>query len=60
MPVIRTLAASLDAVLASRVLADIEEQYDARQCSDGIWVHAAAWLVTAQRAQSAGDIRITI
>jgi SAM-dependent methyltransferase len=50
MPVIRTLAASLDPVLTARVLAAIEEQYDARQRPDGIWVHAAAWLVTARRA----------
>ncbi len=50
MPVIRTLAASLDPVLTARVLAAIEEQYDTRQRSDGIWVHAAAWLVTARRA----------
>ena len=50
MPVIRTLAASLDPVLTARVLAAIEEQYDARQRPDGIWVRAAAWLVTARRA----------
>jgi SAM-dependent methyltransferase len=50
MPVIRTLAASLDPVLTARVLAAVEEQYDAHQCPDGIWGHAAAWLVTAQRA----------
>lgn len=50
MPLIRALAASLDLVLTARVLAAIEEQYDARQGPDGIWVHAAAWLVTAHRA----------
>ena len=50
MPVIRTLAASLDPVLTARVLAAIEEQYDSRQRPDGIWVRAAAWLVTARRA----------
>ena len=50
MPVIRTLAASLDPGLAERVLAAIEEQYGTRQRPDGIWVHAAAWLVTAHRA----------
>lgn len=49
MPAIRTLAASLEPVLAARVLATIEEQYDTRQRPDGIWVHAAAWLVTAHR-----------
>ena len=48
MPVIRTLAASLDSVLTARVLAAIEEQYNVRQRPDGIWVHAAAWLVTAR------------
>ena len=50
MPVIRTLAASLDPVLTARVLAAIEEQYDTRRRRDGIWVHAAAWLVAARRA----------
>ena len=50
MPVIRALAASLDPVLAARVLADIEDQYNTRQCPDGIWGHAAAWLVTARHA----------
>ena len=50
MPVIRALAASLDPVLTARVLAAIEEQYDTRRRRDGIWVHAAAWLVTARRA----------
>jgi SAM-dependent methyltransferase len=50
MPVIRTLAASLDPALTARVLAAIEEQYDTRQRPDGIWVHAAAWLATARRA----------
>jgi SAM-dependent methyltransferase len=48
MPVIRTLAASLDSVLTARVLAAIEEQYNVRQHPDGIWVRAAAWLVTAR------------
>jgi len=50
MPAIRTLAASLDPVLSAQVLAAIEEQYHARQRPDGVWVHAAAWLVTARRA----------
>ena len=36
--------------LAARVLETIEEQYQARQRPDGIWVPAAAWLVTARRA----------
>jgi SAM-dependent methyltransferase len=51
MPAIRALAASLNnPSLTARVLATIEEQYRARQRPDGIWVPAAAWLVTAQRA----------
>jgi len=51
MPAIRALAASLDnPPLTARVLASIEEQYQARQRPDGIWVPAAAWLVTARRA----------
>jgi SAM-dependent methyltransferase len=49
MPVIRTLAANLDPVLTARVLTAIEEQYGARQGPGGIWVQAAAWLVTARR-----------
>ena len=48
MPVVRGLAASLkDDMLSERVLATISEQYAARQRSDGVWVRAAAWLVTA-------------
>jgi hypothetical protein len=39
-----------DQVLAERVLADIAGAYAARQQPDGVWVSAAAWLVTAQRA----------
>jgi SAM-dependent methyltransferase len=50
MPVIRTLTASLDPVLTARVLTAITRQYRAREGPDGIWVHAAAWLVTARRA----------
>jgi SAM-dependent methyltransferase len=50
MPMIRNLAAGLgDLVLTERVLATVAEQYAARQHLDGVWVHAAAWLVTAQR-----------
>ena len=49
MPAIRTLAADLDPIMSARVLTAIEEQYDARQRPDGIWVHAAAWLVTGRR-----------
>jgi SAM-dependent methyltransferase len=51
MPTISALAASLnDPSLTAQVLATIEEQYQARQRPDGIWVPAAAWLVTARRA----------
>jgi SAM-dependent methyltransferase len=53
MPMIGALAASLnDPLLTAQVLATIEEQYEARQRPDGIWVPAAAWLVTARRALS--------
>jgi len=50
MPVIRSLAAGLDPALTARVMASIEEEYDARQRPDGIWGRAGAWLVTARRA----------
>jgi SAM-dependent methyltransferase len=50
MPMIHNLTASLgDPMLCKRVLADVAEQYGARQRPDGIWVRAAAWLVTARR-----------
>jgi ubiquinone/menaquinone biosynthesis C-methylase UbiE len=50
MPTIRNLAASLgNEALTERVLAVIAEQYAARQRPDGVWVRAAAWLVTAHR-----------
>ena len=50
MPMIRNLIAGLDdQVLAERVLADVADEYAARQRSDGVWVRAAAWLVTARR-----------
>jgi SAM-dependent methyltransferase len=51
MPMTRTLAANLgDKVLTERVMSTIAEQYAARQRLDGVWVHAAAWLVTAHRS----------
>jgi ubiquinone/menaquinone biosynthesis C-methylase UbiE len=51
MPMVRNLAADLgNEVLAERVLAVIAGQYAARQRPDGVWVRAAAWLVTAYRA----------
>jgi hypothetical protein len=51
MPMVRGLAAALgDEALSERALATIAEQYAARQRPDGVWVRAAAWLVTAHRA----------
>jgi SAM-dependent methyltransferase len=51
MPMIRNLAADLgNKVLTERALAVIAEEYAARQRSDGVWVRAAAWLVTSHRA----------
>jgi ubiquinone/menaquinone biosynthesis C-methylase UbiE len=51
MPRLQSLAASLqDRALAQRVLDSIAEQYAARQRPDGVWVRAAAWVVTARRA----------
>ena len=51
MPRMRDLAASLhNPAAAERALAAIAEEYAARQCVDGVWVRAAAWLVSARRA----------
>ena len=51
MPMIRSLSAELgDEAQTERVLATVAEQYAARQRPDGVWVRAAAWLVTARRA----------
>jgi SAM-dependent methyltransferase len=51
MPMIQDLVASLnDRMVTERVMAAIAEEYDARQNADGVWVRAAAWLVTARRA----------
>lgn len=51
MPMIRSLITDLeDEALTERALATIAEQYAARQRSDGVWVRAAAWLVTARSA----------
>jgi SAM-dependent methyltransferase len=50
MPMIRNVTASLDdPALTERVLAAVAGQYHERQRPDGIWVRAAAWLVTARR-----------
>jgi SAM-dependent methyltransferase len=51
MPTVRNLTADLrDEALTKQVLATITEQYAARERPDGVWVRAAAWLVTAHRA----------
>ena len=48
MPMIRNLTVDLGSdTLTERVLATIAEEYAAHQRSDGVWVRAAAWLVTA-------------
>jgi len=50
MPMTRVLFADLaDDALTTRVLTTIAEHYAARQQPDGVWVTAAAWLVTAHR-----------
>jgi SAM-dependent methyltransferase len=50
MPTIRALIAGLnDATLTEHVLASIAEEYATRLRPDGVWVRAAAWLVTAHR-----------
>jgi hypothetical protein len=50
MPLMRNLMANLnDPVLSKRALAAVAEQYLAYQRPDGVWVRAAAWLVTARR-----------
>jgi SAM-dependent methyltransferase len=51
MPMIRNLVTSLkDHALAEGILADVAAEYAARKRSDGVWVRAAAWLVTSHRA----------
>jgi hypothetical protein len=51
MPRIRAIADSLDdPALSEQVLADVAEEYAEHQRPDGIWVRAAAWIVTANRA----------
>jgi SAM-dependent methyltransferase len=50
MPRIRSLAADLgDGALLERVLSAVAGEYAAREQPDGVWVRAAAWLVTARR-----------
>jgi ubiquinone/menaquinone biosynthesis C-methylase UbiE len=51
MPSIRTLEANFDdQPLKTKILAEVEAEYAKREHSDGVWVNAAAWLVTARRA----------
>jgi ubiquinone/menaquinone biosynthesis C-methylase UbiE len=51
MPMVRSLAVHMgNGALTERVLTVIAEQYAARERPDGVWVRAAAWLVTAHRA----------
>lgn len=51
MPLIRSLSRDLsNHGLTEQALASIAGQYAARQQPDGVWVRAAAWLATAQRA----------
>ena len=51
MPMIRNLAVGFgNEAQTETVLAAIAEEYAARERPDGVWVRAAAWLVTAYRA----------
>ena len=47
----RFVRGDAQARLTEQVLAAIAGQYRARQRPDGIWVRAAAWLVTARRPE---------
>lgn len=50
MPAIAMLTARLDdSALAERIRAAMADEYAARCGVDGVWVRAAAWLVTARR-----------
>jgi SAM-dependent methyltransferase len=47
---VRTLTAELgDEALAERALATMADEYATRQRPDGVWVDAAAWVVSARR-----------
>jgi ubiquinone/menaquinone biosynthesis C-methylase UbiE len=51
MPTVRALAASIDdTALTERVFAALADEYAEHKRDDGVWVQAAAWLVTASRA----------
>ena len=45
----RITAAAQDDELAERALGHMAVEYAARQAPDGVWVEAAAWLVSARR-----------
>lgn len=52
---VRELTARLaDEALASQVFAEIAAEFSARQRPDGVWVEAAAWLVTARGSAEQG------
>jgi ubiquinone/menaquinone biosynthesis C-methylase UbiE len=49
MPSTQDLANSFeDQALEEKLLAEVKAEYTKRQLSDGVWVRAAAWLVTAR------------
>jgi len=51
MELVRRVAeAAGDDLLVERALAVMAAEYGARQAPDGVWVEAAAWLVTARRS----------
>lgn len=61
MPMIRNLTACLDdPALSERVLDAVAAQYAARQRSNGVWVRAAAWLVTARRALLRPEVYVSL
>ncbi len=49
MPRIRELTATLGPAATDRAMAAIAAEYSARQSAGGVWVRAAAWLVTGRR-----------
>lgn len=62
MPRTQTLLADLkDHDLAERVMADVAGEYVARERPGGVWVHAAAWLVSARRRRlRAGGLSVNL
>jgi ubiquinone/menaquinone biosynthesis C-methylase UbiE len=50
MPTTQALRANItDDVVTERILATLAREYGRRERPDGVWVQAAAWLVTARR-----------